>query len=124
MRERNFRSPWRRFIVEGVVIGAAFGIPPAVWLGLHPLLAAFGGVNAAAFFLYGHDKRNARRDKIRIPEWVLHLFAFLGGSPGALLGQRVFHHKTRKRSFRFIFWLLVVVQAALVAWIVYEKNKQ
>ncbi len=69
------------------------------------------------FGLYGYDKRAARRGTWRVPERVLHGLALLGGSPGALLGQRVFRHKTAKRSFQFAFWAIVVLQVALIALI-------
>jgi uncharacterized membrane protein YsdA (DUF1294 family) len=43
-----------------------------------------------------------------VPERTLHLLALLGGWPGAILGQRHFRHKTRKVSFLFAFWAVVV----------------
>ena len=51
-------------------------------------------VNLAAFSLYGIDKFKARRGLWRIPESVLLFMAAAGGSGGALLGMRFFHHKT------------------------------
>jgi uncharacterized membrane protein YsdA (DUF1294 family) len=73
-----------------------------------------------SFLLYGWDKRQARHGGRRIPEKTLHLAALLGGWPGAWAGQQVFRHKTQKVSFRIVFWLIVflnaVVLAALVWW--------
>ena len=56
-------------------------------------------LNAVSFALFGIDKRRARRGARRIPEATLLLSALVSGTVGAWLGMRVFHHKTRKRSF-------------------------
>lgn len=63
-------------------------------------------INAATFFLFGIDKWKAKRKEKketvrRIPEKTLFLFSLLGGSIGALLGMRVWHHKTLHKSFRY-----------------------
>ena len=71
-------------------------------------------INLITFALYGHDKSLARRGGRRIPEAKLHKLALAGGSIGALIGQKVFHHKTRKIKFQIVFWLTLVLQAALV----------
>ncbi len=53
---------------------------------------------------------------------TLHAIAFLGGTPGALIGQKVFRHKTIKRSFRLVFWLRALLQAGLVGlWLWREE---
>ena len=51
-------------------------------------------INIATFSAFGADKRRARRESWRIPEKTLFLLSLLGGSAGALLGMRIFHHKT------------------------------
>lgn len=83
-------------------------------LGLAPLHAGLIAMNAAALLLYGYDKRQAIVGGTRIPETVLHAVALLGGSPGALLGQGLFRHKTRKRRFRLVFAVIVLLQAGLI----------
>jgi uncharacterized membrane protein YsdA (DUF1294 family) len=72
------------------------------------------GINLLTFFLYWQDKRAARRQGWRVSEYLLLLCGFLGGSLAALIAQQVLRHKTKKRSFQFKFWALVVVQVALV----------
>jgi uncharacterized membrane protein YsdA (DUF1294 family) len=78
------------------------------------------GVNAAAFAYYGFDKHRARRNGWRVPESVLLGFAIACGAPGSWLGQRMFNHKTSKRSFKRAFWAIVILQAviliALIVW--------
>ena len=58
-------------------------------------------INLVTFAVYGADKRRARRGAWRVPEKTLFLLSILGGSVGALLGMRVFHHKTLHKSFRY-----------------------
>jgi uncharacterized membrane protein YsdA (DUF1294 family) len=73
----------------------------------------------ATFLAYGRDKGQAAAGGRRIPERTLHLMAFFGGWPGAILGQRHFRHKTQKGSFRVVFWIVLVVHIAIVAAVGY-----
>ena len=67
-----------------------------------------------SFGLYGWDKRAAQQGSWRVAERTLHLWALLGGWPGAWLAQRQFRHKTQKVSFRVLFWLTVLVHSGVV----------
>ena len=71
-------------------------------------------INIAAFSVYGADKRKARSGRWRVPEKTLFLLALLGGSAGAWLGMKCFHHKTRKWYFRFGIPAIFIAQAALL----------
>jgi uncharacterized membrane protein YsdA (DUF1294 family) len=82
------------------------------------VLAYYAVLSAVLFALYSWDKRTAQRRSWRIPESTLHLLSLLGGWPGALLGQQVFRHKTRKQPFRTVFWGTVGVNCVVLAWIV------
>ena len=86
-------------------------------LGLYLLV-----INAVGFFLMGADKRRARRGQWRIPEKTLFLPPLLGGTVGAILGMRVFHHKTRHWYFRYGLPALLLVQLALAGWIVWLRK--
>lgn len=68
----------------------------------------FGVLTVATFAIYGIDKRRAKKDGDRISEKTLHIFSLLGGWLGAIIGQKLFRHKTVKRRFRIVFWLTVV----------------
>ena len=74
-------------------------------------------VNAAAFLVYGIDKHKAEAHTYRIPEASLLLLAVIGGSAGALIGMRVFHHKTRKRKFSIGVPVILCAQLIL-AWLI------
>jgi uncharacterized membrane protein YsdA (DUF1294 family) len=101
--------------VLGVVLCAAIGLALILWrMGLAPLWAGLISLNAVALLLYGYDKRQAIAGGSRIPEAVLHVVALLGGSPGALAGQQLFRHKTRKRGFRLILAATFLLQAGLI----------
>lgn len=67
------------------------------------------------FVVYGLDKLKAKKGWWRIPEATLHVLEFAFGWPGAWAAQVVFRHKTYKRSFRVVFWLMVVENLTLVA---------
>jgi len=72
-------------------------------------------VNVITMLTYLYDKLIAGSSWSRIPERLLLVLAFAGGSVGALVGMQLFRHKTSKSSFRVRFWFVVVVQVALVA---------
>lgn len=82
-----------------------------------PLLYAYLGSSVAAFLLYAVDKRAARSKRRRVRERTLHLAGLLGGWPGAALAQRLFHHKSQKSSFQFVFRVTVLANCAALAWI-------
>jgi uncharacterized membrane protein YsdA (DUF1294 family) len=71
-------------------------------------------INAVTFLAYGIDKRAAVNGTWRVPEIRLHTLEFLGGWIGAYIAQKVFRHKTKKRSFRIMFWLMLVLQLAAI----------
>ena len=70
-------------------------------------------INLITFCVYGADKRRAKiQGARRVPEKTLFALALLLGSAGALLGMRVFHHKTRHWYFRFGIPAILLVQSA------------
>lgn len=73
-------------------------------------------INLLTFLTFGCDKAKAKRKGARrVPEKTLFTLAGIGGSVGALLGMRLFHHKTLHRSFRFGIPLILLVQLAAAA---------
>ena len=104
-----------RQYVPGIAVALAVGLAVVVWrLGIPPLYAALAGVNATTLLLYGYDKHQAIVGGYRVPERVLHVAALLGGSPGALVAQGLFRHKTRKRRFQAVFVAIVLLQVIAV----------
>ncbi len=70
-----------------------------------------------AFSAYALDKSAARNDRWRTRESTLHLFALVGGWPGALAAQRRLRHKSSKRSFQIGFWVTVILNCGALAWL-------
>ena len=75
-----------------------------------------GALSLVTFGVYGYDKAQAQGGGPRVPEAVLHLLGLLGGTPGAFIAMRMFHHKTSKQSFQTMFWLTVAVQLGALMW--------
>jgi uncharacterized membrane protein YsdA (DUF1294 family) len=112
-------------IIKGIMtVGLIGGVAAtyALWQQGLPLWAAYlVSAGLVTFLCYGFDKHQAKVNRTRIPEAVLHVCALVGGTPGAFLGRLVFRHKTVKRSFRLVFWLIVAMQGlALAGWLVYR----
>ena len=72
-------------------------------------------INVVTFFLYGIDKWKAKRSKWRIPEATLLGLAVIGGSIGAWIGMKVWHHKTMHKKFKYGLPLILLAQIALIA---------
>ena len=81
------------------------------------LLWYLAAVNVVTFTVYGIDKRKARRGAWRIPEKTLFLLPLLGGSVGALLGMKVFRHKTKHWYFVWGIPAILLAQLALTVWL-------
>ena len=69
------------------------------------------------FAVYGIDKFKAKKDLWRVPEKVLILLAFIGGSLGALIGMYTFHHKTKKIKFKVLVPLALIIDIALLVFV-------
>ncbi len=87
-------------------------IGAAVYLGVIVVMSLI------CFMAYGFDKRRAQRGGRRIPERTLHFMAFMGGWPGAYLGQQYFRHKTQKLAFLRVFWLDVFLHIVIVGAVI------
>ena len=71
-------------------------------------------INILTFFVYGIDKWKAKHSSYRISEATLLILAIIGGSIGALLGMRVWHHKTMHKKFKYGLPLILLTQIALI----------
>lgn len=67
-------------------------------------------INYIAFSLYHLDKERAIKGKRRISEKNLLTIVAFGGTLGAWIGMNKYRHKTKKRSFKFWFYAIVLLQ--------------
>lgn len=81
---------------------------------IYGILIYLVAINIVAFFLYGIDKWKAQRNKWRVTEARLLWIAVAGGSIGALLGMKIWHHKTQHNKFRFGLPAILIFQIAAI----------
>ena len=92
---------------------------------LHSCLAYYLlGINAVTFIVYGIDKYKAKKARWRIPEATLLLLAVLGGSIGAWMGMKVWHHKTKHKKFKYGIPAILLIQIALMTYLHMNLWKQ
>lgn len=108
-RGLDWRVPTALLLVGLLIAGWIIGnIPWQVVL----LYAAMSGLS---FLAYRSDKIFAETGRWRISEVTLQALDLCLGSPGGLLGQAVFRHKTRKASYAAATMLIAAVHALWLA---------
>ncbi len=84
---------------------------PALVLGFYALISLL------TLVIYANDKDAARKQRWRTSENTLHLIALAGGWAGALMAQRLLHHKSRKQPFQTLFWITVICNLTALVWL-------
>ena len=74
-------------------------------------------LNVITFLIYAIDKWKAKKNRWRIPESILLLLAVLGGSIGALLGMKIWHHKTMHKKFKYGIPLIMILQIGMLLYL-------
>ena len=83
----------------------------------HLILIYLAIITVVTFSVYGIDKWKSQHKRWRIPESVLLGLAVIGGSVGALLGMKVWCHKTQHKKFKYGVPAILAVQVAVVVWL-------
>ena len=83
----------------------------------HIVIYCLLAINALAFIVYGIDKLKARKGRWRISEATLLLLAIVGGSVGAWLGMKAWHHKTMHLKFKYGLPAIILLQLALAVYL-------
>lgn len=91
------------FIAIAVALNAKVS---AMWIFVYAIASAI------TFIGYGLDKRAAEHKEWRVSETILLMLGLVGGWPGAILAQEYYRHKTKKMSFRTLFWMSVAINIA------------
>lgn len=81
------------------------------------ILLVYSAMSVLTFAMYGIDKSAAVNNRWRTQESTLHFAGILGGWPGALFAQDIFHHKSKKAEFQFVFWVTVALNLMALAWL-------
>ena len=92
------------------------------WLsGMMVLLVSL--INVLTYWCYAQDNEAQQMGKQGIPEYVLHILAFLGGWPAAWLAQQKLRHKTQKQPFRQIYFCTIGFHLLLLMWLISPLNR-
>jgi uncharacterized membrane protein YsdA (DUF1294 family) len=62
----------------------------------------------------GYDKKQALAGQWRISEKTLHTLEILDGWPGSFAAQKFFHHKSIKKEYQTVFWLIVGIHVVFL----------
>ncbi len=83
----------------------------------HAILLIYLAASLVTFVTYAFDKSAARKGAWRTKESTLHLLAVAGGWPGALIAQQTLRHKSKKASFRLVFWTMALLNCTAFTWL-------
>ncbi len=108
----------------GVAVMFLVIVAVSVWVDKLPpiILEVYVGLSILTYFVYAIDKSAAKKGAWRTQESTLHLFAFAGGWPGALIAQQKLRHKSKKEGFRFVFWITVFLNCGIFIWLFSETG--
>ena len=97
------------FLAIGIAVGVN-KIP--MWIAVLYFTASL-----VTFVMYAIDKSAAQNGRWRTQESTLHLLSLMGGWPGALIAQAKLRHKSKKLSFRAVYWLTVIINCGIFIWL-------
>ena len=106
----------------------SYKLGAAAFLGIVVITVLFGAIpieilfvylfaSLLTYLVYYFDKTAAQKGSWRTQESTLHALSLFGGWPGALIAQETLRHKSRKATFRFGFWLTVILNCGLFVWL-------
>jgi uncharacterized membrane protein YsdA (DUF1294 family)/cold shock CspA family protein len=78
---------------------------------------AYVALSLITYVAYALDKSAAQSGAWRTSEGALHMLGLAGGWSGALIAQQTLRHKSRKSSFRTVFWATVLINCAALVWL-------
>lgn len=83
------------------------------------LLIWLATVNVISVVITIYDKHQAKINRWRISEKSLLFLSILGGGPAMYLTMKRIRHKTQKKKFMIGIPLIVLIQASLIAALLY-----
>ncbi len=112
----RFGSVFTIIFLAALCASTAIGKLPVIVAGAYIVMSLI------TFIAYAIDKSAAKKGRWRTQESTLHLFALIGGWPGAFFAQNILRHKSRKAAFKRVYWLTVIVNLAGFAWLHTEEG--
>ena len=100
-------------IVINVLTFLVYGIDK--WRSTSGRILCKQSVASAERLLTGRKK--AKKGSWRISEATLLILAAIGGSIGALLGMKIWHHKTMHKKFKYGLPLILIIQIILIGYL-------
>jgi uncharacterized membrane protein YsdA (DUF1294 family)/cold shock CspA family protein len=100
----------------GMLVSITMGKLPLVIAGVYLVMSI------VTFIAYALDKSAAKSGCWRTKESTLHLFAVLGGWPGALWAQTKLRHKSSKQEFKHVYKATVLLNVGVVIWLHTESG--
>lgn len=79
---------------------------------IKPIFIYFSFISIFAVIITIIDKRNAIKNKRRIPEDFLLTIGLIGGALAEFITMKVIHHKTRHKKFMIGLPIEIIVQTA------------
>lgn len=79
-------------------------------------------MSGITYFSYARDKRAAIAGNWRVSEFSLQLQSLLGGWPGAWFAQLNLRHKSKKQSFKWLFYITVLANLGALSWLFSEPG--
>ena len=126
--DRLRSSNINRGAIGAIFVAAAFMclVASLVFAKLLPTLILWGylAVSLVTFLAYALDKKAARNGTWRTSEGTLHWLSLAGGWPGAFIAQQTLRHKSRKQSFRTVFWATVIINCVALSWLCTPNGSQ
>lgn len=87
-------------------------------IGIKNIIIYFIVINLLGFLMMYIDKKKAIKGKWRISEKSLFVVTLLGGGIGTNIGMNMFRHKTKKMKFSIGFPTILVVEIALIIYLI------
>ena len=79
-------------------------------------------INIFTMYTFFLDKSKAKNHKWRIKERTLFLLSIIGGSLGALLGMKLFKHKTKHWYFKYGIPFILIIQIIFVLFLIVKYH--
>ena len=109
-----YTPPYAFFSLLAIIFIASIVAIFSIYFHISWAISYLSAINIITFCFYCYDKFASIKEFFRIPEVILHSLALFGGSPSAALSQYILRHKTVKKSFVIVFYLILIIQLLLI----------